>query len=76
MDHVGQDLLGVVESLLHFLVAAFQGRGQGVVTPLGLLVHVGEHLEFRRQDHFRLVREVDLEKSIGDGVPGRSCWRV
>lgn len=74
VDHMGKYLFGVVESLLHFLVAALEGSGKRVVAAFCLLVDVGEHLELRGEDDLGLVGEVDLHDLVGEteenGVAG------
>lgn len=60
VEHVRQDVLGVLEALDHLEVGGLHGAVQRVRATLALLVHVGHDLRLRTQHDLGVVLEVHL----------------
>ena len=64
IEHVGQDIFGVLQSLCHFGVVAIQSLIQRHRRSFSLLVHVGHVPVFRVQQDFSVVLEINLNDLI------------
>ena len=61
---MGQDFLGVFESLLHFGVVMLEGNSDADAGDLGLLISVSDHFRLGTQLDLSLVLEVDLDELV------------
>lgn len=66
-----EDIFCVLQSLGHFLIARFEGRGEWELQSLMLLVHVCYHAKLRAEDDFRLVLENHLDDLIAQAEHNR-----
>jgi len=64
VEHVRQDILGVLQALGHLLVVAVESVAQRHDRPLTSLVHVGDEAVFRVEQDFCVVLEVDLNNLV------------
>lgn len=64
VKHMGEYLLGVLESLGHLSVLIVEGSGEGVLGSLTLETEVGNLLQLARQNYLRLVSEVHLHNLV------------
>lgn len=64
VEHVRQDILGVLEALDHLEVGGLHGTVQWVSATLALLVHVGHDLRLRAQHDLGVVLEVHLHHLV------------
>jgi len=65
VQHVGQDVLSVLQTLHHLEVSRLHGRIQRVGASLSALVDVGDDLSLRAEHDFGVVLEVDLHHLVG-----------
>lgn len=74
IEHVSQDVLGVLEALDHLQVGALHGCVERVGVALTTLVDVGDDLGLTAQHDFSVILEVDLHHLVGeaehDGMAG------
>jgi len=73
VQHVSQDVLGVLKTLHHLEVGGVHRATQRVGSAFTALVHVGDDLCLAREHDLRVVLEVDLHDLVRqtehDGVP-------
>ena len=70
-QHVGQDILGVLQPLGHFDVVALQSLVQGHRRPLSFLVDISDESALRVQQDFSVVLEVNLHDLVAK--PEHDC---
>ena len=68
---MGQDLLGVLEPLLHLRVVMLEGNRDTDTRDLGFFVSVSDHFRLRTQFDLGLVLEVYLDKFVTE--PEHDC---
>jgi len=65
-EHVCKNIFGVLESLAHFHVGAFECVAEGVCTSAAFLVDVGDHTSLGAEYDLGVVLEVDLHDFVGE----------
>lgn len=74
VEHVGEDILGVLQAFDHLQVGALHGCVERIRIALPTLVDVGDYLGLAAQHDFSVVLEVDLHHLVGeaehDGMAG------
>ena len=71
VQHMSQDVLGVLQTLDHFKVGRLHGRVQGVGASLSTLVNIGDNLGLGAEHDLRVVLEVDLHDLIAQAEHDR-----
>lgn len=66
VQHMSQDVLGVLQTLDHFKVGRLHGRVQGVGASLSTLVDIGDNLGLGAEHDLCVILEVDLHHLVGE----------
>ena len=66
VEHVRQDVLGVLESLGHLCVVAFQGYVQRQSLPFALLIDICDQPVLRVEQYLRVILETHLHYFIAE----------
>lgn len=64
VEHVGEDIFGVLEPLYHFEVGGLHGAAEGVGAPFALFVHVGDHFGLGTQHDLCVILEINLDHLV------------
>ena len=64
IEHVGQDVLCVLEAFDHLQVGRVHSTAKGISSALTPLIHVGDNLGLAREHDLSVVLEVDLDHFI------------